>query len=280
MIKDKVARMTVDVYALESVLYLLTAALDQGKTDVQMEAAAVKIFASEAAWRVMDTAVSVVGGVGYMRTHPYERFLRDSRVFSIIEGTNDILRLSIAMAGLQIPQRHLDKVFIRARGLFKDPKLSVPYLLREILGSMRNRLGLGGPKLQNVHPSLKTCQKMIESSTLHFGKTVFAALQRHREAVSTAQMDLKRIADSTIDLYVMVAVTSRASRALAAGDSSGVDEGNLATIFCTEASERINRVLNQVETGLTTDSLMTSVADKTCDMEAYPYSNYHHPLKF
>ena len=73
--------------------------MDKGYTDYQLEAAISKIYASEAAWFVVDEAIQILGGMGYMRETGLEKVLRDIRIFRIFEGTNDILRLFIALTG-------------------------------------------------------------------------------------------------------------------------------------------------------------------------------------
>ena len=73
--------------------------MDKGYTDYQLEAAISKIYASEAAWFVVDEAIQILGGMGYMREAGLEKVLRDVRIFRIFEGTNDILRLFISLTG-------------------------------------------------------------------------------------------------------------------------------------------------------------------------------------
>lgn len=58
------------------------------------------MFASEAAWQVTDEAIQIMGGMGYMRDSGLERVMRDLRIFRIFEGTNDILRLFVALTGM------------------------------------------------------------------------------------------------------------------------------------------------------------------------------------
>ena len=64
-----------------------------------------KVFASELVWRAADEMVQVAGGRGFVKPYPYERHLRDSRIHRIFEGANEILRLFIALNGLQNPLR-------------------------------------------------------------------------------------------------------------------------------------------------------------------------------
>jgi very long chain acyl-CoA dehydrogenase len=58
-----------------------------------------QVFASEAAWTVTDEAIQILGGMGFMKECGLERVMRDLRIFRIFEGTNDILRLFVALTG-------------------------------------------------------------------------------------------------------------------------------------------------------------------------------------
>ena len=57
-----------------------------------------KAFATESAEQVCSAALQTLGGAGYTREHPLEKYYRDARVLSIYEGTNDIQNLVIARA--------------------------------------------------------------------------------------------------------------------------------------------------------------------------------------
>ena len=99
--------------------------MDSGYDDYQLEAAISKIFASEvtfylfilfilfnlfifqAAWDVTDEAIQILGGNGYMKALGLEKVMRDLRIFRIFEGTNDILRLFVALTGIQYAGGHL-----------------------------------------------------------------------------------------------------------------------------------------------------------------------------
>jgi Acyl-CoA dehydrogenases len=59
----------------------------------------LQVFASEAAWTVTDEAIQILGGMGFMKECGLERVMRDLRIFRIFEGTNDILRLFVALTG-------------------------------------------------------------------------------------------------------------------------------------------------------------------------------------
>ena len=67
-----------------------------------MEAAISKVYASESAWFVTDEAIQILGGMGYMKDCGIEKVMRDLRIFRIFEGTNDILRLFVALTGIYL----------------------------------------------------------------------------------------------------------------------------------------------------------------------------------
>jgi alkylation response protein AidB-like acyl-CoA dehydrogenase len=89
------ADMATEAYAMESMVYRTAWLCDQGKK-FSREAAMVKLFCSEALDRIVDKALQVHGGMGYMHEYPIERMYRDSRINRIFEGTNEIQRLVIA----------------------------------------------------------------------------------------------------------------------------------------------------------------------------------------
>ena len=94
-IQWKLADMTTDIYAMESMLYRTAADYDAGKR-VTREASIVKLFCSEALDRIVDHAVQIHGGMGYSRELKIERMYRDSRINTIFEGTSEIQRIVIA----------------------------------------------------------------------------------------------------------------------------------------------------------------------------------------
>ncbi len=96
LIQEKLARMATDLTAARLLVYRAAWAADGGAERVTMEAAMAKAFATEAAQRIVDDAVQVVGGAGVLASHPLDRLYRSVRALRIYEGTTEIQHLVIA----------------------------------------------------------------------------------------------------------------------------------------------------------------------------------------
>ncbi len=101
------ADMAVDIMAAKTMVYRVAWEIDQGldRKLIHARASALKLFCSEMAGRVVDKALQVLGGRGYMRENPVERLYRDVRVDRIWEGTSEVQR---AIIGGQIRKRGLE----------------------------------------------------------------------------------------------------------------------------------------------------------------------------
>lgn len=88
------ADMAVELFAAKSMLYRVAAEIDAGadRSVVHAHASALKLYSSETAGRIIDKALQILGGRGYMRENPVERLYRDVRVDRIWEGTSEIQR--------------------------------------------------------------------------------------------------------------------------------------------------------------------------------------------
>ena len=101
LVQEKLARMATDLTAARLLVYRAAWAADQGAERVTLEAAMAKSFATEAAQRIVDDAVQILGGSGVLRSHPVDRLYRSVRALRIYEGTTEIQHLVIADALLK-----------------------------------------------------------------------------------------------------------------------------------------------------------------------------------
>ncbi len=97
----KLAEMATDLEAAR-LLYLKAAELKDAGRPHTLEAAQAKLFASEVAVKACDEAIQILGGYGYIRDYPVERYWRDARLTRIGEGTSEILKWLIARRLLEL----------------------------------------------------------------------------------------------------------------------------------------------------------------------------------
>lgn len=89
------ADMATDLEAARALLYLAAAKVSDGAPDKTRFAAMAKKLASDSGSQIVDQALQMFGGYGYLRDYPIERFWRDLRVHRILEGTNEVMRMII-----------------------------------------------------------------------------------------------------------------------------------------------------------------------------------------
>ncbi|XP_053675543.1 very long-chain specific acyl-CoA dehydrogenase, mitochondrial-like [Anopheles nili] len=245
-VQEKLAMMATYHYVGQSLTYMVSGNMDQGSVDFHLEAAVSKVFCTEAAWYVCDEAIQLLGGNGFMKASGLERFLRDMRVFRIFEGANDVLRMFIALTGIQKAGKDLREL----QKALKNPLGNLGVVLTE--GSKRagRSIGFGGTDLgsfvaSELQPAAKQCAECMDV----FSKTIESLLVKHGKGIVERQFQLARVADSVIDIYTMAAVLSRASRSVRKGLPSAQHEILMTQIWCQEASNRVHRNINRINSG-------------------------------
>jgi len=97
-IQFMIAERATEIEAARALVYAAARMIDRGVKNTSKESAMAKLFASDVAMRVTTDAVQIVGGYGYMRDYPLEKYMRDAKITQIYEGTNQIQRLVVANA--------------------------------------------------------------------------------------------------------------------------------------------------------------------------------------
>uniref|UniRef100_A0A3Q1CUF4 Complex I assembly factor ACAD9, mitochondrial n=1 Tax=Amphiprion ocellaris TaxID=80972 RepID=A0A3Q1CUF4_AMPOC len=267
MIQEKFAMMALNAFVMESMAYLTAGMMDKpGLPDCSLEAAMVKVFSSEGGWICVSEALQVLGGLGYTKNYPFERYVRDCRILPIFEGTNEILRMYIALTGMQYAGKVLTgKIKEMKKGNIVMAMGMVGKKLRTSLGGSVD-LGLTG-KDGVVHPSLADSAKKLEQNVSLFGSTVESLLYRYGKTIVDEQLILKRVADVLIHLYAMTAVLSRASRSISIGLRNHDHE------VCTRCTHKHTFFLYSPENN---DANIKKIAKEVLENRAYICS---HPLE-
>lgn len=90
------ADMATDLEASRALLYLAAAKVTEGAADKTKFAAMAKRLATDNGSKIVNDALQLFGGYGYLQDYPIERFWRDLRVHSILEGTNQVMRMIVS----------------------------------------------------------------------------------------------------------------------------------------------------------------------------------------
>lgn len=264
LIKDKIAVMMAETWALESMVYLTTGMSDAGGHDFSIESAICKVFGSEALFRVVNESLQIAAGLGYMAAYPYERLLRDSRINLIFDGTNEILRCFIALSGMQGPGKSLTEVTRAIREPIKGFGLLSDFALRKA------RTALGRERVMRGHPLLSKEAVLFEDYTADFARSVEKVLRKHGHDIAEMQYTQRRVADMAMDLYAVAAVLSRTTRAIERrGEEGARREVDLTTVFVASAERRLAQTLASFEKN--DDELRKSVAARTYVDGGYPF---------
>ncbi|XP_058126602.1 very long-chain specific acyl-CoA dehydrogenase, mitochondrial-like [Anopheles ziemanni] len=271
-VQEKLAMMATHHYVAQSLTYMVSGNMDQGSVDFHLEAAVSKVFCTEAAWYVCDEAIQLLGGNGFMKSSGLERFLRDIRVFRIFEGANDVLRMFIALTGIQQAGKSLQEI----QKSLKNPLGNIGVILAEGSRRFERKVGMGRTDLspfvaKELHNAAKQCAESIDI----FSQTVESLLLKHGKAITERQFLLARVADSAIDIYAMATTLSRASRAVRLGLPSAEQEVLMTQIWCKEANERVLSSVNRIHSRASQENYrrMATIAKTVSERRGLPYTN-------
>jgi acyl-CoA dehydrogenase family member 9 len=272
LIKQKVGQMVVDCYASEATVSMVASFSDQGFTDYAIEAAISKVFATEALWRTVDEALQVAGGNGYMCEFPYERILRDSRVNRIFEGTNEILRLFIALSAMDDVGSNLKELASSLQGVFNDPIKGFGVLSEYAMRRARLATGMSREKgtFTRIDARLKEPASIFEQETKELAIAVDRVLRKHGKNIIGKQFASRRLADIMIDLFVLGCVLSRVNTSLSEnGAEKARPEVEIAEVFAHQAQRRIKANFEAIDDNK--DETIKSLADHAFAAEKYSW---------
>ena len=271
MVQEKVGLMVVDCFAAESVVSMVAGLIDQGYEDYAVEAAISKVFSTEALWRTADEALQIAGGSGYMRELPYERAIRDSRINRIFEGTNEILRLFIALTAMNDVGAQLKELATAVRNV-ADPIKGFGVLSGYARRRASIATGLVGEKraFTLLHPEVKDAAQVVEEGTRDLAAAADRILRKHGGQIVGKQFATKRLADILIDLFVLSCVLSRVNSAVEEkGEKGAGRELEILGVFSSRARRRMRSNVNRIDDN--DDDLVKSLANHAFESEGYAW---------
>jgi len=270
LVREKIAQMTIDCFAAESVVWMVAHYIDSGDEDYSVEAAMSKVFASEALQRSAYEALQIAAGAGFMRDAPYEQITRDCRILTIFEGTNEVLRLYIALSGLKDLGKSLGELKAAMDDIFSNFIKGFGVLTDYAERRLTQATGVGRDKILTQMPeALREAAEVYERYTVQLAKASDYLLRKHGKSIANRQHDLKRIADLGIDLFVGLCVLSRAAAAGQAPGEPGKEAAGIARIFAQQAKRRMANNVRRIARN--EDEEMDRLAGFILDKGSYPW---------
>ncbi|HEX4152662.1 MAG TPA: acyl-CoA dehydrogenase family protein [Steroidobacteraceae bacterium] len=248
LVREKIAQMTVECFAAESVVWMVAHFIDSGMEDYSVEAAISKVYASEAIQRAAYESLQIAAGAGFMRDAPYEQATRDSRILSIFEGTNEVLRLYIALSGLKELSKSFGELRTAVDDIFNHPIKGFGVLADYAEKRLTHATGVGRDKILGKIPApLREATTTLERYTVELAKAADYLLRRYGKSIAGRQHMLKRVADMSIDLFVGLCVLSRATALAAEPGDEGRRAVAIAHVFARQAKRRLAYNVRRIE---------------------------------
>jgi acyl-CoA dehydrogenase family member 9 len=270
LIREKLAQMTVECFAAESVVWMVAHYIDSGLEDYSIEAAVSKVYASEAIQRAAYEALQIAAGNGFMRESPYEQIVRDCRILSIFEGTNEVLRLYIALSGLKELGKSYAELKAAMDEIFNRPIKGFGVFADYAEKRLTHATGVGRDKILGKIPAqLREATTTLEKYTVELAKACDYLLRKYGKSIAGRQHALKRVADMTIDLFVGLCVLSRATTLAAHPGEEGQRAMVIAHAFARQARRRLANNVRRIERN--EDEEMDLLAGFILDKGRYPW---------
>ncbi|HEU5109141.1 MAG TPA: acyl-CoA dehydrogenase family protein [Micromonosporaceae bacterium] len=252
-VAKKLAFIAGTTYGMEAMLDLCCLLADDDRNDIRIEAALVKLYASEKAWLVADELVQLRGGRGYEtaasqaargeRAISAEQILRDLRINRIFEGSTEIMHLLIAREAVDAhlsvagdiidPDADLGR---KARAGARAGAFYARWLPTLAVGRGQNPNGYG------EYGALAGHIRYVERTSRKLARSTFYAMSRWQGKMERKQAFLARIVDIGAELFAMTAACVRA-RSERETHPEGME---LADLFCRQARQRAEALFDEL----------------------------------
>ena len=245
-LSTKISFIAATTYAMEAMVDLCCLLADDDANDIRIEAALLKLYASEMAWKIADDLVQIRGGRGFEtadsqrargeRGLEAEQVLRDLRIMRIFEGSTEIMHLLIA--------REAVDAHLAVAGDIIDPDASRDDKLKAVAKAGAFYAGwlptlvAGKGQVPNAYADfgpLAHQLRFVERTTRKLARSIFYGMGRWQGAMERKQAFLGRVVDIGAELFAMTAACGRA-KAERQSRPGGVQ---LADLFCDQARVRI-----------------------------------------
>src|SRR5438094_966918 len=242
LVKEKIARIAADAYAMEAMTTITASLIDRGLEDYMLETAMLKVFTTERLWECINDAFQIYGGSAYFVDLPLERMLRDARNNQIGEGSNEVLTSFIALVGMRGPGMEFKEIYDTMLKPTREGGIGKAW------SAGMNRLGASVriPDVPVRSAELRSFANQLGRLIWRFNLAVNRSLIVYREPILDMQLVQERIAGVAMDLFASTAVLSRWDSEIQFGQGNGEapsQKNTAAELFLRQSFRRIRNYL-------------------------------------
>jgi len=208
--------------------------------------------------------------MGYMCGLLFGWVMRGVRINRIFEGTNEILRLFIALTAIQDVGANLKEVAQSLGNALLEPIKGFGVLSEYTRRRVTQATGFGAHAMSKHHPSLKAQADIFDECTLNLSGMCDRLLRKHGKGIVGKQFATRRLGDIMIDLFVLGCVISRVTLAIKEkGEEKAAKEKEICQVFAGQVQRRVRSNFNKIDAN--DDELIMSLADQALKDEAYTW---------
>src|SRR5205809_565769 len=242
LVKEKIARIAADAYAMEAITTITASLIDRGLEDYMLETAMLKVFTTERLWECINDAFQIYGGSAYFVDLPLERMMRDARINQIGEGSNEVLTSFIALVGMRGPGMEFKEIYDTMLKPTREGGIGKAW------SAGMNRLGASVriPDVPVRSAELRSFANQLGRLIWRFNLAVNRSLIVYREPILDMQLVQERIAGVAMDLFASTAVLSRWDAEIQSGQRNGgspTPKNTAAELFLRQSFRRIRGFL-------------------------------------
>src|SRR5213082_905788 len=242
LVKEKIARIAADAYAMEAITTITASLIDRGLEDYMLETAMLKVFTTERLWECINDAFQIYGGSAYFVDLPLERMLRDARINQIGEGSNEVLTSFIALVGMRGPGMEFKEIYDTMLKPTREGGIGKAW------NAGMSRLGatVRVPDVPVRSAELKSFASQLGRLVWKFNLAVNKSLILYREPILDMQLVQERIAGAAMDLFASAATLSRWDSEIQSMQRNGgspTQQNTAAELFLRQSFRRIRNYL-------------------------------------
>ncbi|MAS92371.1 MAG: DNA polymerase II [Verrucomicrobiales bacterium] len=257
-IAQKLAKMKADTFAIEAMVRYVSLLVDRDKkSDIRIEAAFAKMWGTERGWDIVNDTMQIRGGRGYETADslkargdnpvPVERFLRDSRINTIFEGSSEIMRLLIAREALD-PHLKMGGPVLNSTLPFKERAKAA---LRSAWFYGRWYPMLWTPTLHGTYgivPEFGKEARQVRALSKKLARKLFHSMLRHGPKLEKKQVLLGRYVEIGAELFAITASMAYAGHLIESGKADRDDLIETVKYFCKSSRGKVNNLFRDLRT--------------------------------